>query len=377
MPKRGLEEMSSGVPQSVDHPKKKPKLNHHNVSNRNGDHNHNNDNICGLDDEEEKDMTNDEIKHRLLSSGEPILLNIGGRTFATTLTTLSSERDSILYKMFDEKWSLKPSKDGSYFIDRNGRYFEYILDYMRNNTLNIPSDKHIIRHLISEAEYYQLSALKSSLLLFQSGSKILRTGDVEFIEQCFREEYPNYKDMRIQDTTQIYSGTVWPKYKTVLRGLESLLFLFICNEFGSGHCHRFGMYLKEFVWSDIGREGFSFELDSCMTGTHKVHKKHSTLKLQHFIHNLAFPDTFSRTANGLKLFDTCIEIHEDDALLELIISGCDVDDEEEYTDTEMDAPSGVGLREFKCFMSTAWDSEEAGGTVCKSTPITHIEIYRV
>ena len=88
--------------------------------------------LKGLDAEDDNDNDNGnnaQIKQKLATSGEPIILNVGGAKYATSLVTLTSDTNSILHKMFNGSFFLKPSKDGSYFIDRNGKYFEYVLDY--------------------------------------------------------------------------------------------------------------------------------------------------------------------------------------------------------------------------------------------------------
>merc|ERR1712062_305935 len=113
--------------------------------------------------------------------------------YLTSLSTLTSNTESILFKMFEGCFSLKPGKDGSYFIDRSGEYFEHILSYLRNNKLCIPDDDdHLINQLLLETDFYQLASMKSALLLKKSHSSILKQGDIEFLETCFNEKYPKY-----------------------------------------------------------------------------------------------------------------------------------------------------------------------------------------
>ena len=61
-----------------------------------------------------------------MSDGEVVTLNVGGRLFATTRTTLTSESDSVLGRMFDPASSLPPARmvDGAFFIDANPKVFE-------------------------------------------------------------------------------------------------------------------------------------------------------------------------------------------------------------------------------------------------------------
>lgn len=91
-----------------------------------------------------------------------IKLDIGGQLFATSLTTLSRDPTSMLAAMFSGRHQLKTESDGSHFIDRDGTHFRYILNYLRDGCLKegtIPSNETVLRELLTEAEYYQISGL--------------------------------------------------------------------------------------------------------------------------------------------------------------------------------------------------------------------------
>ena len=65
-----------------------------------------------------------------------ITLNVGGRVFSTTLTTLLSHPDSVLARMFSNDGSavMPPAmtdSSGHYFIDRDPDAFAVILNYLR------------------------------------------------------------------------------------------------------------------------------------------------------------------------------------------------------------------------------------------------------
>ncbi|XP_007431080.2 BTB/POZ domain-containing protein KCTD9-like [Python bivittatus] len=72
------------------------------------------------------------------SHSDWITLNVGGRYFTTTRSTLvSKEPDSMLARMFKDKdaWGNKRDHSGAFLIDRSPEYFEPILNYLRHGQL--------------------------------------------------------------------------------------------------------------------------------------------------------------------------------------------------------------------------------------------------
>ena len=63
-----------------------------------------------------------------------IKLDVGGTTFSTSITTLTSVKDSFFEKMFSERW-VQPEPDGTFFIDRNPAVFHHILEHLRTQQL--------------------------------------------------------------------------------------------------------------------------------------------------------------------------------------------------------------------------------------------------
>ena len=92
-----------------------------------------------------------------------IELNVGGQRFTTSLQTLIKDPGSMLYGMFSGRFDSKPAKDGSYFIDRDGTHFRYILNYLRTGNLLLPDDKLVRKELLEEAEFYQISGIVDEL----------------------------------------------------------------------------------------------------------------------------------------------------------------------------------------------------------------------
>ena len=121
-------------------------------------------------------------------------MNVGGWKFTTSLSTLRSEQGSMLEKMFSGQFPIKKEKDGAIFIDRSGSYFDFILDYLRGNMINVDDllfDDNTRKRLIKEAEYYQLEGMKN-ILAFQSNENGLerdcKQEVVEIIEKVIQNK---------------------------------------------------------------------------------------------------------------------------------------------------------------------------------------------
>ena len=69
-----------------------------------------------------------------------ISLNVGGYKFVTTLSTLTKDSNSMLAAMFSGRHHLDTDSEGRYFIDRDGSYFEHILNFLRDSS-HLPSTK--------------------------------------------------------------------------------------------------------------------------------------------------------------------------------------------------------------------------------------------
>ncbi|XP_050371281.1 BTB/POZ domain-containing protein At2g24240-like [Argentina anserina] len=83
-----------------------------------------------------------------------VRLNVGGRIFETTATTLANAgRNSLFGAMFDDSWNLQSDNTNEYFIDRNPDCFAVLLDLLRSNELCVPANMSE-KLLYREALYY-------------------------------------------------------------------------------------------------------------------------------------------------------------------------------------------------------------------------------
>jgi len=88
-----------------------------------------------------------------------IKLNIGGMIYETSLDTLQKDENSMLGAMFSGKYKMETDEDGHYFIDRDGTWFRYVLNFLRNGTIGVPKDQGIRDELLKEAEFYNIEAM--------------------------------------------------------------------------------------------------------------------------------------------------------------------------------------------------------------------------
>jgi len=88
---------------------------------------------------------------------QKIVLNIGGKKFATSRSTLLSVKNSFFYAMLcSEQW--KPDEDGEYFIDRNPKQFDRILDFLRHGELNLEDlTESEIKKIKFDMDYYLIT----------------------------------------------------------------------------------------------------------------------------------------------------------------------------------------------------------------------------
>ena len=92
-----------------------------------------------------------------------VKLNVGGIHFTTSLQTLTRDPNSMLAAMFSGRHEVETTEDGSFFIDRDGTYFRFILNYLRNGELILPEGATFLKELEAEARFYQVQGLLDEL----------------------------------------------------------------------------------------------------------------------------------------------------------------------------------------------------------------------
>lgn len=98
------------------------------------------------------------------SADRRVKLDVGGKIFSTTLSTLTRLSDNFFSAMFSGRFPLKLQDDGSLFIDRDAAVFPLVLNFLRGQILNVESMTPAERTALKDdAEFYQITELMELL----------------------------------------------------------------------------------------------------------------------------------------------------------------------------------------------------------------------
>ncbi|XP_070587439.1 BTB/POZ domain-containing protein KCTD11-like [Erythrolamprus reginae] len=96
-------------------------------------------------------------------AGHLVTLNVGGKLYSTTLETLTRFPDSMLGAMFRGPQPALLDSCGNYFIDRDGKTFRHVLNFLRFGRLDLPEGYSELSLLRTEADFYQIRPLLEQL----------------------------------------------------------------------------------------------------------------------------------------------------------------------------------------------------------------------
>ena len=119
-----------------------------------------------------------------------INLNVGGKLYTTSISTLTKYPDSMLGRMFEGDLPSAKDARGNLVIDRDGKLFRYVLVFLRSSKLILPENFNEFALLEEEAEFYQIP---------------------EFIAAV--KEYPLMKDVFMLNV----GGTIFPVFRKYLQ----------------------------------------------------------------------------------------------------------------------------------------------------------------
>ena len=92
-----------------------------------------------------------------------ISLNVGGIMYTASLATLTRYSKSMLGAMFSGRMPLETDTNGNYFIDRDGKLFRHVLNFLRSGQLHLPKGFSELEQLKQEVDFYQLKDMTAHL----------------------------------------------------------------------------------------------------------------------------------------------------------------------------------------------------------------------
>jgi len=108
-----------------------------------------------------------------MSMSDWISLDVGGRKLSTTRSTLLTDPNSALAKMFDPNSGLQPARmvDGSYTIDADPDCFQVLLNWLRYSKVMFPTSYQNYESVSAVAEIYGILDLVGYIKSLQNDER--------------------------------------------------------------------------------------------------------------------------------------------------------------------------------------------------------------
>jgi hypothetical protein len=224
---------------------------------------------------ERSEIKNDiEVMQSKMTFTSPVIVNVGGIKYTTSIGTLTGAKGSMLASMFSGCHKLTPNeteKDGSFFIDRDGVPFRYILNYLRNpSAFEPPGDAETRKEIKKEALFYCLQDLVNLLsptITFSNGaSGILDAAMQVTLAQMLPQFGPSAERPTLHLLCTSAQGTGVAVFDNATKGKNRIL-----TVIKSTANHVFGAYIEDTfgqggAWIPGSKENFLFALGN-ITGT--------------------------------------------------------------------------------------------------------------
>ncbi|CAH1787265.1 unnamed protein product [Owenia fusiformis] len=106
--------------------------------------------------------------------GEVVIsLNVGGFIYCTTLACMRKYPNSTLGRMFMSQPYVIMDNSDNYFLDRDGKLFRYVLNYIRDGELNLPENFDEFDQLEKEVSYYKILPLMRDIKKVREAHELL------------------------------------------------------------------------------------------------------------------------------------------------------------------------------------------------------------
>jgi hypothetical protein len=169
---------------------------------------------------------------------EILKFNIGGKIFSTYKSTVTKRiklpnnneeyyPPNLLEGLIQGLSHVNYDENNACFIDRDPTYFGLLIDYLRYENLNefthhLPKDEVVLKEIIKEAEYYQMTGLKELILL---------EIETTHVQSSFRDSFLNKEQIQnLIKLCKINKNQNWKLiYKASLDGFSSANFHSNCD----------------------------------------------------------------------------------------------------------------------------------------------------
>ena len=164
---------------------------------------------------------------------EPMVtLNVGGQLFMTATATLKRFPSTMFGAMFSGRHALTPDQNGAYCIDRDGRHFHEILNFLRGTTASTPKlierrlSPAALEELKVEADFYGIKDLMFPQAAVRiTGATGLKADSINGIYAVTDElsgDMPVYAKMGSSDLWLMYVASTkdWNIQRTAVKGSD-------------------------------------------------------------------------------------------------------------------------------------------------------------
>jgi len=187
----------------------------------------------------------------VVKKSEFVKLNVGGKRYITTRSTLSEHGENfftrILERVDSGKIMHETDEKGYILIDRNGKLFEYVLDYLRSGTLICSKKMELRKRVRKELEFYEMGRPldfvklrkktgekldKSTLVIENSIRRAMEKGEITWVLIHSRDNYdPSGYDDPMPDRFRFkpIECLITPEGETVdidIRAVEASIYVF-------------------------------------------------------------------------------------------------------------------------------------------------------
>ncbi|ESO96585.1 hypothetical protein LOTGIDRAFT_227007 [Lottia gigantea] len=99
----------------------------------------------------------------------PVHIDVGGVIYTSSLETLTRYPESRLARMFNGSIPIVlDSLKQHYFIDRDGKMFRYILNYLRSQKLLLPTNFNEFDQLLEESRFYDINGMAKEVEMLRA-----------------------------------------------------------------------------------------------------------------------------------------------------------------------------------------------------------------